>query len=61
MNNLDQSILIIDTVTDKMDKRFNTKEHLKNKREELDAEYPQYQGCNNTDDNDWDMRETDYL
>ena len=31
------------------------------KRRELDAEYPQYQGCNNKEHDDWDMRDSDYV
>jgi len=34
---------------------------LEEKRRELDAEYPQYQGCRNKNGDDWDMRESDYL
>jgi len=30
------------------------------KRRELDAEYPQYQGCKKKQDDDWDMRDEDY-
>ena len=34
---------------------------LNEKRRELDAEYPKYQGCRNKKCDDWDMREEDYL
>lgn len=43
------------------DTNFLEKASREEKRRELEAEYPEYQGCRNKNNDDWDMRESDYL
>ena len=67
MNELEKAIggvdviNLLENIMDETPEQTQARRARNEKRRELDLEYPQYQGCKNKKDDDWDMRNEDYL